>query len=226
MDNKRKDFVRGIKAALPIVMGYLPIGIAYGILAVKAGLNTFETVLMSLMVFAGSSQFIAINMIEMNFGFLPIVFTTFLVNLRHLLMSASMGLKLKGSPEHLVPVLSFLITDESFAISTTNIDKYDYRHYYFLGLGTTAYLSWVLSSYIGATIGFLIHEISIPALDFVLPAMFIALLVIQIRKKTDVLIAVVGGTSSLLFLYLIPGNWNIILATITAATLGVIVDDD
>lgn len=226
MDNKKEDFIEGIKSALPIIMGYFPIGIAYGILATKTGMSIFEAVLMSLMVFAGSSQFIAVNMLEMNIGFLPITFTTFLVNLRHLLMSASIGLKLKGTPKYLTPVLSFLITDESFAVSIANIDKYDHKHYYFLGLGSTAYLSWILSSYIGAVIGFLINEIDISTLDFVLPAMFIALLVIQIRRRLDILLAITAGVLSLLFISLIPGNWNIILATIVTATLGVIVDDE
>ncbi|MCD6546326.1 MAG: AzlC family ABC transporter permease [Thermotogae bacterium] len=226
LSEKKSEFLAGTISALPIVMGYLPIGIAYGILAIRSGLSIFQVASMSLMVFAGSSQFIAIDMIKANSDLFSIVLTTFLVNLRHLLLSASMALKLKESPDFLIPILSFLITDESFAISIVSIDKYRYKYYYFLGLGLTAYASWVLSSFLGAIIGFFIYKLDISALDFVLPAMFIVLLVLQIKRKMDVLIAIISGVLSIVFSYLTSGNWNIILATVLTATLGVILDDD
>lgn len=226
LKNRLNDFSEGVKSAFPIVIGYIPIGITYGLLAIKAGLTVAETVLMSLMVFAGSSQFLAVNMIEMNFDFFSIVVTTFLVNLRHLLFSVSLALKLKKTPNFIIPVVSFLITDESFAVSINSIENYECKYCYFLGLGLTGYISWFLSSLLGATVGFLFYHFDISFLDFILPAMFIALLVIQIKTKRDILISIMSGLFSILSFHLLGGSWNIIIATLLSATVGVIIEDD
>ena len=87
-----KQFKEGAKAALPIVLGYLPVGMAFGVLARKAGLTSFEVGLMSLLVYVGASQFIAVEMISKGFMWFPIVLTTLFVNLRHLLMSSTVSL--------------------------------------------------------------------------------------------------------------------------------------
>jgi len=225
-DDKLNDFLEGIKSAFPIVMGYIPIGITYGLLATRAGLTVTETILMSLMVFAGSSQFLAVNMIEMNFDFFSIVVTTFLVNLRHLLFSVSLALKLKNSPNFIIPIASFLITDESFAMSINSIEKHKCKYCYFLGLGLTGYISWFLSSLFGATVGFWFYHFDVSFLDFVLPSMFIALLVLQIKTRRDVLISIVSGLFSILISCFFAGNWNVIIATLLAATMGVIIEND
>ncbi|MEJ6950676.1 AzlC family ABC transporter permease [Natronospora cellulosivora (SeqCode)] len=221
---KIKDFKSGIKAALPIVLGYLPIGMAYGILARNSGLDILETVLMSIFVFAGSSQLIAVEMIAANSAALAIIMMTFLVNLRHFLMSASLSLHFKKSDKKFLPFLGFIITDESFAVGMASISEYEHKDFFYLGLGITAYFSWVLSSYLGAAIGNIIPVADIPALDFVLPAMFIVLLVMQISKRLDILVAIISAILSLLFVYYLPANWNIILATIIAATCGVFLE--
>jgi 4-azaleucine resistance transporter AzlC len=221
---RRDELVAGIRGAIPIILGYLPIGMAYGVLAARAGLNTYIIVLMSILVFAGSAQLISINMLGMGAGILPIVLMTFLVNLRHLLMSASMSLHFKKNKEILLPFLAFLITDESFALASASINKYKNRDIFFLGLGLTAYLGWIISSFLGASLNAFLPDTNLTGLDFVLPAMFIALLVLQIKERFDILVALMAGFFSLLFTYLLPGNWNIILATIIAATMGVLIE--
>ena len=87
----------GLLASGPVCLGYIPIGIAFGVLAQKAGFTPFETGLMSLIVFAGSSQFIAVSMFAAGAGAASIIATTFVVNLRHLLMSSSLSLFFRGS---------------------------------------------------------------------------------------------------------------------------------
>ncbi len=219
-----KDFIAGVRGSIPILLGYLPIGIAYGLLAVRSGLTSVETFLMSIIVFAGSAQLISVNMLAVGAGMVPIIMMTFLVNLRHILMSASLSLHFKKTSKRLLPVLGFLITDESFAVSSVSIDRYEGKGMYFFGLGVSAYLGWIISSLIGAILGNLLPVSNLPALDFVLPAMFIVLLVMQIQRRLDVFVAIISGLSSLLFAYLLPGNWNIILATIIAATIGVVME--
>src|SRR5690554_1175444 len=105
---------------------------AYGLLAVRSGLNTLEAVSMSIFVFAGSSQLISVDMIAAGTSVFPIIMMTFLVNLRHILMSASLSLQFKKTAGKLLPVLGFLITDESFAVSSAGFEKQKYKDFYFL----------------------------------------------------------------------------------------------
>src|SRR4030042_2164383 len=107
-----KTFQEGAKAALPIVLGYLPVGIAFGVLARKAGVSTFEAGLMSLLVYAGASQFIAVEMLSKGIVWFPIVLTTFFINLRHLLMSSTFSLYLKNTQLSILGLISAQLTDE------------------------------------------------------------------------------------------------------------------
>lgn len=220
----KNEFIDGMKASIPILLGYIPIGITYGLLAVRSGLSSIETVLMSIIVFAGSAQLISVNMIAVGAGMIPIIMMTFLVNLRHILMSASLSLHFKKTSKSLLSVLGFLITDESFAVSSASIERYEDKGMYFFGLGVSAYLAWIISSLLGAILANILPISNLPALDFVLPAMFIVLLVMQIQRSLDVFVAIISGLCSLLLVYLLPGNWNIILATIIAATIGVVIE--
>ncbi|MGM0498853.1 MAG: AzlC family ABC transporter permease [Bacillota bacterium] len=215
------NFKKGIKDAAPIVIGYLPIGMAYGMLAVNKGLSPLQTAAMSLFVFAGSAQLVSIEMISAGAAVGAIVAMTFLVNLRHLLLSASLSLHLRDLPLYYYPFLGFLITDESFAVGMSKINDQKKKHRYFFGLGLTAYLGWVSSSAAGAFLSSFINFGSGGALDFVLPAMFIVLLVMQISSKSEIIVAVFSALLSIFFALTIAGSWNIILATVMAASLGV-----
>lgn len=226
-ENKKKiknlldsSFKNGVKDALPIIIGYLPIGIAYGMLAVKKGLTPLQTTAMSFFVFAGSSQLVAIEMISSQAAAAAVIAMTFLVNLRNLLLSASLSLHLRNLPSYYYPFLGFLVTDESFAISMTKFEQEKNKAKYFFGLGLTSYLAWGFSSAVGA---FLTSFISFGggALDFVLPAMFIVLLVMQISSKSEIIVALFSAFLSVFFALTINGSWNIILAAVIAAFLGV-----
>lgn len=213
----------GVRAALPIVFGYIPIGIAYGVVAAQAGLSTAEVVAMSLIVFAGSSQFIAAGMIGAGVGAWPIVVTTFLVNLRHMLMSASLAVPFRSIPRALQAVLAYWITDESFVVSSTALAAREATTAYVAGLEITAYLAWAASSLAGAALGSLVSGIANLGIDYALPAMFIALLVMQIKGRTSIIVGVLAGALSLALALYVPGNANVIVATIVAATVGVFI---
>jgi 4-azaleucine resistance transporter AzlC len=211
----------GVKDALPIILGYLPIGLAYGMLAVNKGLTPIQTTAMSIFVFAGSAQLVAIEMLAAGAAVAAIIIMTFLVNLRHLLLSASLSLHLRNLPAYYYPFLGFLVTDESFAVAMSKLESKKKKQRYFLGLGFTAYLGWVFSSAAGAFLTGFINLGSGGALDFVLPAMFVVLLVMQISSRSEIIVAVFSGLLSLFFALTIDGSWNIILATVLAAFLGV-----
>lgn len=216
----------GIKDSLPIILGYLPIGIAYGMLAVNKGLSPLQTTAMSLFVFAGSAQLVSIEMIAAGAAVAAIVVMTFLVNLRHLLLSASLSLHLRDLPFYYYPFLGFLVTDESFAVAMSKIESKRKKELYFLGLGITAYLGWVFSSAVGAFLTGFIDPTNGGALDYVLPAMFVVLLVMQISSRKEIIVAVFSAFLSLFFALTINGSWNIILATVLAAFLGVYISGD
>ena len=109
----------GFRAAWPICLGYFPIGLAFGVLAQKAGIGPLGVGLMSLLVFAGSAQFIAVSMLAQTAALTSIVLTTFLVNLRHLLMSSALSVYLRHSSWRFLCLFSHGITDESFAVNMT-----------------------------------------------------------------------------------------------------------
>ncbi len=218
------DFKFGVKNSFPIILGYLPIGIAYGMLAVNRGINPFSAVLMSAFVFAGSSQLVALEMIAAEAAVSAVIIMTFLVNLRHVLLSASLSLHLKNLPSFWYPILGFFITDEAFAVAVAKFDKVENNKDYYLGLGIFSYLGWVFSSAVGAFLSGYINIESAGALDFVLPAMFVVLLIIQISGRKDLFVAFTAAVLSLFFAVVIGGSWNIIIATGAAALLGVYMD--
>ncbi|NLZ52844.1 MAG: AzlC family ABC transporter permease [Thermoanaerobacteraceae bacterium] len=223
---KKDEFVFGIKRALPIVMGYMPVGFALGVMAADAGLNPLQMGLMSLFVYAGSAQFIAVDMLGSGISAIPIIATTLLVNLRHFLFSASLAPYFREIKQRFIPFISFFITDESFAVSITDAKQRPFSHIYFFSLYITSYSAWVLSTIMGSALGNLITNTKALGFDFALPGMFLALLCMQLNNFKFVLIALISGFLSILFLYTIPGNWNVILATILAAMIGVFIGDE
>ncbi|MBS4031651.1 MAG: AzlC family ABC transporter permease [Clostridiales bacterium] len=216
------DMAEGAKKAIPIVLGYLPLGFAYGALARLAGLDLALIVLMSLIVFAGSGQFISVSMLAAGAGGASIVATVFLVNLRHLLMSASLSPYFQNYPRRSLPLLAFWLTDENYAMACGEFRNCERGHHYMLGLFGTSYTGWVLGGVLGGLFGgFFSSANAAMTMEYALYAMFIFLLVIQMTERKLFLAASFSGALSLLFYLYIPGSWYIILATVCTATMGV-----
>lgn len=218
------DYRKGVKGAVPIVLGYLPIGFAFGVLAIQQGLTVPDIFLMSLFVYAGSAQFIAAAMLATGADAASIIMTTFLVNLRHLLMSASLSPYLKHIPSPIQALLSYGLTDETYAVGITAVRQETLSARYFAGLHITSQAGWIISTVVGGMMGNLIPDPTRLGIDFALSAMFIGLLLMQIKDKKDILVAACAGGISLLLAMGFQGNWNIIIATVVAATIGVSVE--
>ena len=212
-------YLEGARAALPIMLGYVPVGIAYGVLARQAGLSPLETSAMSLLVFAGASQFIAVGMLAAGAGALSIVATTLVVNLRHVLMSSTVARYIKPESLPLAALLSFELTDESFAVSMADPSRIKDRPGFMLGLQSAAQAAWVAGSAIGAFFGPLVNSASY-GIPFALPALFICLLVLQLKSAQHVVVMLAAGALSVGFKYLLGGNWNLLLAAALASALG------
>ncbi|MBG0770240.1 MAG: AzlC family ABC transporter permease [Anaerolineaceae bacterium] len=217
-------WLQGMVQAVPIVLGYIPVGFAYGVLAQKAGLSPFNTLLMSVIVYAGSAQLIAVGLISSGLTPLSIIITTFIVNLRHMLMSAALSPHLQTWRKPELAGFAYELTDESFAVHATRINGQERPKSETIAINVTAQASWVLGTALGIFGGQMIADIEPFALDYALPAMFIALLVMQIKNKVQVIVAVLAGVFSL-GLYLIGfRQWYVIIATVLAATLGVVLE--
>jgi 4-azaleucine resistance transporter AzlC len=210
----------GAKAAAPIVLGYLPVGVAFGVLARRAGMAPAEVGLMSFLVYAGSSQFIAVELISEGITWFPIVITTFFVNLRHLLMSSTVSLYLKKEPLRILTFVGAQLTDESFAVAMSQPSKIQNRSSYLLGLQVTSHLAWIGGSVAGALFGSLIDHEGY-GLPFALPGLFICLLVLQIKSLRHFCLMIVAGLLSLFFKWLVPGNWYIVMAALLTSGIGV-----
>jgi 4-azaleucine resistance transporter AzlC len=218
------SWFRGMTKALPIVFGYIPIGFAYGILAQQAGISTINTLLMSILVYAGSSQLIAVSLFAAAVPGLTIILTTFVVNLRHMLFSAALSPYLKGWKTTELAIFSFELTDESFAVYSAAFADKVLPKPEIIAINMTAQISWILGSALGVFAGQLITDVKPLALDYTLPAMFIALLVMQFKKSIDIAVAAITGILCVGLALIGLEQWSVIIATVIGASFGVCIE--
>ena len=211
----------GLSAGWPICLGYLPIGMAFGVLAQKAGLTPLQIGLMSIMVFAGSAQFIAVSMLSGGASATAIIATTFVINLRHVLMSSALAVYLRATHRGVLALYAYGVTDESFAVNLPRFNARTWSMSRALVVNHAANLTWFISTVAGGIGGRLIPEGAF-GIDYALIAMFICLLIYQIRKLIHLLTALIAGLTAVGLALVIPGNAYIVIASIIAATLGVI----
>ena len=225
--NARKVAQRGFKGislASPIVFGYIPIGFAYGVLALKAGLSPANTLWMSVFVYAGSSQFIAAGLIAGGAPALTVILTTLIVNLRHMLMSAALSPYLKTWRRLELALFGFELTDETFVLHSARFGALASHRIETFSINLTAQLSWIIGSYLGMITGQQISDIRPYGLDYALPAMFIALLAYQLKDKAHLLAGLFAGGLAVGLALMGVQHWNVILATLAGATLGVFLE--
>ncbi|SEN32408.1 4-azaleucine resistance probable transporter AzlC [Paenibacillus sophorae] len=224
-----ESFLMGVKDCLPTLLGYLSIGFAAGVAQKTAGLSLTEIILMSLILYAGSAQFIAAGMIAMGSPSAGIIITILFVNLRHLLLSAAISSYFR----HLTPFRNFLVgvllTDETFGVAINEAAKRkSISEKWMHGLNITAYLNWCAANIAGALLGQWIASPEKFGLDYALPAMFIGLLVLSImsRRKirTDVIVGLSAAAVAIGVSLWISPTVGVIAATVIAATIGMAVE--
>ncbi len=226
MPSHRGQFIRGVYAGFPIFLGYFPIAVAFGIISKTAGLGLGVTTAFSVFVFAGASQFIALSMAGLGISIGEITAAVFLINLRHLLMSASLASKLDKKTV-LLPFAAFGVTDETFAVASsaavpsgTTGEEGKITELYLCALNVTAYAGWV-SGTAGFISGSLLPDKLQISLGILLYVMFVCLLVPSARKsRKAALIAILSGCINIILnqaTALNPG-WCIIISVIAAAS--------
>ena len=212
----------GLSAAWPICLGYIPIGLAFGVLAQKAGLQPPEIAIMSIFVFAGSSQFIAVSMISAGAAPIPIIITTFMVNLRHILMSSALAVFAVNASRKRISVFAYGVTDESFAVNYAKFSKESWDLNKALVVNHAANLTWIICTILGGYSGQFIPSGAF-GIDYALISMFICLLIFQMRGRIYLLTGVIAGLTAVMLSILIKGNSYIVLASFIAATVGLLI---
>jgi 4-azaleucine resistance transporter AzlC len=223
---KKSEFFRGARDSLPLVIGAIPFGIIFGTLSGSAGLSVAGTMGMSLFVFAGSAQFIAMGLVAAGTAWPMIVLTTFVVNFRHLLYTATLLPHLQNLPRRWQAILAFGLTDETFAVAVGRWRKGDaspHKHWYQLGSMVYMYTNWNLCTLIGIVAGRMLQDIAGWGLDFAMVAAFIGMVMPYLKDRPNYCAVMVAGTAALLF-YGLPHKMGLIAASLAGICAGVMAD--
>ncbi|SFL40970.1 4-azaleucine resistance probable transporter AzlC [Gracilibacillus orientalis] len=216
----------GFIAGSPIFVGYLPIAIAYGVLAKQAGMTLLELTGMSLLVYAGAAQFMGAGMIGIGVSALEIIIATFVLNFRHFVMSLSFINQVKHYAMKWKFGLSLGLTDETFSVSSIYKKQGDQTYgYFFYGtIMLSSYISWVFGSFLGGVLGDIIPQNLSQSMGVALYAMFIGLLIPSIRKyKRIAVISIAAMLINYLVSPWIGEGWGIVVGTVFGAFIGIFV---
>jgi 4-azaleucine resistance transporter AzlC len=230
LDTLEQDtFWQGVKDCVPTLLGYWSIGVAAGVVEQSAGLSLAEISLLSLLLYAGSGQFIAAGMIASGSTAAGIVITILFVNLRHLLLSAALSPYFR----HLSPLRNMLVgallTDETFGVAISKAAQRPVLNEKWMhGLNITAYLNWFIANVTGAVFSQWVSDPEQFGLDFALPAMFIGLLVLSMAGRhqpgRDIAVAAFAAAVGVVSVLVMQGSLGIIIATVAASGIGLVME--
>jgi 4-azaleucine resistance transporter AzlC len=216
----RRGLLDGARAIAPIALGVFTYGIVFGVLARQAGLSLAESLLMSGLVFAGASQFVALGLWTAPLPIVALVFTTLIVNLRHVLMGASLrpwfarlsALKAYGSV--------FFMSDENWAMTMRQLAAGYLDAAFLLGSGLMLFVAWIGATLVGQVAGAVVPDPASIGLDFAFTAVFLALLIGLWKGRSDILPWLVAAAVALAAAHWLPGKWYILLGGLTGSLVG------
>ncbi len=213
------SFMKGVRLTIPICLGIVLVGISFGLLAMQTGFSAFQTVLMSAMVMAGSSQLMALGMIGQGAPIISIVIATFFVNLRHIVMSSSAMSRLQDTPVGYRMLGAFALCDESFAVFSL---AEEHSFALLMGSNTAMYVTWILSSALGCVLNQVVPDVVANSFGIAIYAAFLAMLLPAVKKNMRLFgLVCITALMNFLFQLIIPSSWAIILSMILGALLGV-----
>lgn len=217
-----QGFLEGIKKSFSIIIGVIPFGAIFGILSSQTGLSLGESTLMSALVFSGGAQFIALGLWHYPLPILAITATTFLVNLRYILMGAA----IRPHFENLGFAKSYgsamVLSDGGWALQMQEFEQGNRNAAFILGSGAGQYFVWVSSSVLGFLLGSVLPNPEKIGLTFIVPASFLAILIGMWRGKASILPWLSACLAALATYFLVAGNWYVLAGGITGSLVGAV----
>ena len=223
INNTPSPFAEGLRRALPIILGYVPVGFAFGVLAVKNNIPPGLAVAMAFTMFSGSGQFVFASLWGAGAGVFSIIAAVFIVNLRYLLMSAAWSPWMVRLPRGMRFLLGLGLTDENFAVHITALQQgWQLKLTTLFTCNCTTHLGWIIGCTIGAFCGGLVNDVRPLGLDYAITAMFLALVVPQCVSRLHIVVAVFTTSLSIALKAAGMSQWNVAVATVLGASLGVL----
>lgn len=221
-------FFRGVRLGLPIFLGYMPAGMAFGILARTVDFSILQAVACSATALAGAGQFIALDIMRGGSAVASVLVATSVVNLRYVLFGSTISPYLRREPLSMQALLAFSLTDETFAVNITDQREGLATPASMVGVGAIAWTGWVLGTFIGAAGAGFIGDPGRFGVDFAMPAMFTALFVALAEDRRHVLIGLVSAAVVVALPTLgtlgvpLSSSWYVVVASMLAATIGAV----
>jgi len=207
----------GFVASLALVPSVFVYGTVFGGLAVQAGLRAVEVWGMSVLVFAGASQFVAVPMIAAGASPLTIVVTTYVVNMRHYLIAATLAPAFRAFPRGWLALVAHVLNDESFAVAVARRNPPDPGVY--IGSAVAVSGAFLAGVVVGTQLGGLVADPARWGLDFAFPAVFLALVAVQLRGRAEWLIALASAALAVAIALVLPGNWHIVITGLVVSSV-------
>lgn len=218
------QYSRGLRAGIPIALGYLSVSFTFGIMAISYGLSWWQALLVSMTTVTSAGQFAGIGLMQQTGQYIQMLISQITINIRYSFMSISVGQKadprFRGLSRWL---LGFMMTDEIFAVAT---QEESITRSFFAGLATLPYLGWALGTLLGALLGRILPDRLMSALSLAIYGMFVAIIVPEMKKSRPVVLVVsLAILFSCLFRYVpilsgISSGITITVVAITAAVIG------
>lgn len=207
----------GVAEVAPVVVAYIPIGLLWGTLAAAKGISPLEAVLMSVIVFAGSAQFVAVDMWHDPVPVLLLTFTALIINIRHVLMSASLSRHIGAIPRAWHPLVAYFLVDESWALAERRVLTAPLTFAYYLGITLPLAATWWIATGVGAMLGRALGNPSAIGLDFAFSAMFIAILMGFWKGPSTAGVLAMSGAVAAATHIAIAGPWYIVAGGVAGA---------
>tara|TARA_Y100000591_G_C21628774_1_gene591663 strand:- start:141 stop:839 length:699 start_codon:yes stop_codon:yes gene_type:complete len=223
MNNKSKNFLKGIKDTSPLMIPVIPFGIIFGVLAIDLGLTPMITIAMSIIIFGGASQIIFLQLFSGGASSLVILSSVGAVNSRHLLYGTVLSEHLSDLSLTWKIIVSYFLVDQAFAVSNNyfrkNHEDKD-KYFHLIGGGFNCWIVWQITTIIGIYLGSIIPDKL--GLTFAIPLTFLALLVNDFRKLINVIVIITSGSIATFGFQIIPFKAYVIVAAIVGLSVAFI----
>ena len=223
MNGKTKNFFKASIDVLPLLIPVVPFGIIFGAIGIELGFGPYVTYATSIIIFSGASQIVFFQLLSAGASSIVAITSSSVISTRHLLYGAVMNQYLSNLSIYWKIGLSYILTDQAFAVSNEYFKKNKkdkFKHYYLLGAGVTLWITWQITTVIGILLGSIVPEEL--GLTFAIPLTFLALLINYFRKIDHVIVIIASGVLSII-MYDAPFKTYIIFSSLISLLIAYLI---